>query len=198
MGTNTSFLLDILEGCYGYENLDISQSAISTEETETGATIEGATSNLLEKTSATLPDSGGLATAELVFPLKSISTVIAGISEPFLPVHGPETLSHYHCQFPSCTLEFSQKAAACNHVQCDHLNVALAFLYFSFDYNPKMHWYHASTWEHHTSTHSRENLPTHPDDPAFSQQFACVLGDEAMPSTSGFVPNLPHAAVIHK
>ena len=72
-------------------------------------TIEEATSNLPEKTPATLPDSGGLATAELVFPLKSIPMVIAGLPEPFLPIHGPETLSHYQCQFPSCTLEFYQK-----------------------------------------------------------------------------------------
>ena len=53
-GTNTSFLLDILEGCFGHENLDTSQSTISTEETEMGVTIEGATSNLPEKTPATL------------------------------------------------------------------------------------------------------------------------------------------------
>ena len=68
-GTNTSFLLDILEGCFGHENLDTSQSTISTEKAEMGTTIEEATSNLLQKTPATLPDSGGLATAELVFPL---------------------------------------------------------------------------------------------------------------------------------
>ena len=61
-----------------------------------------------------------------------------------------------------------------------------------------MQLYSASTWEHHTSAHSKENLPIHPDDPAFSQQSACVPGDEATPSTSRFVPNLPHAAVIHK
>ena len=51
--------------------LDISQYSISTEETETGATIEEATFNIPEKTPPTLSDSGGLATAELVFPLKS-------------------------------------------------------------------------------------------------------------------------------
>ena len=61
-----------------------------------------------------------------------------------------------------------------------------------------MQWYSAFAWEHHTSTHSKENLPIHPDDPAFSQQSACVPGDEATPSTSGSVPNLSHAAVIHK
>ena len=187
-----------MEGCFGHKDLDTSQSTISTEETETGATIEEATSNIPEKTPSTLHDSGGLATADLVFPLKSIPTVTAGIPEPFLPVCGPETLSHYLCQFPSCTLEFSQKAAACNHIQCDHLNVALACLYYSFEHNPKIPWYSASTWEHHTLTHSKENLPIHPDDPAFSQQFACGPGDEATPSTSGSVQNLPDAAVIHK
>ena len=115
-GTNTSFLLDILEGSFSHENLDTSQSTVSTEKAETETTIEEAISNLPEKAPATLPDSGGQATVELVFPLKSIPTVIAGLPEPFLPVHVPESLSHYHCQFPSCTLEFSQKAAACNHV----------------------------------------------------------------------------------
>ena len=162
-----------------------------------GATIEETTSSLPEKTPATLPNSGSLATAELVFPLKSIPMVIAGLPEPFLPVRGPETLSLL-LSFPSHTLEFSQKAAPCNHIQCDHLNVALASLYFSFEHNPKMQWYSASPWEHHTLTYSKKNLPIHPDDPAFSQQFACVPGDEATPSTSGSVPNLPHAAVIHK
>ena len=47
-------------------------------------------------------------------------------------------------------------------------------------------------------THSKENLPIHPNDPAFLQEFACVPGDEATPYTSGSVPNLPHAAVILK
>ena len=197
-GTNTSSLLHILEGCFIHEKLDTSQSTVSTEKAETETTIGEATSNLLEKTPATFPDSGGLATAELVFPLKSIPTVIAGLPEPFLPVCGLETLSHYCSQIPACTLEFSQKAAACNHIQCEHHNVALACIYCSFEHNPKMQWYSASTWEHHTSIHSKENLPIHPHAPVFSQQFACVSGDEATTSTSGSVPNLLHAAVIHK
>ena len=71
---------------------------------------------------------GSLATAELVFPLKSLPPVIAGIPESLLPLHGPETLSCYRCQYPSCNDEFSQKAAACNHVQIYHLKVALACL----------------------------------------------------------------------
>ena len=51
-----------------------------------------------------------------------------------------------------------------------------------------MRWYSASTWE--------ENLPIHPDDPKFSQQFACVPGDDAIPHTSK--QNLPHKQVIRK
>ena len=133
----------------------------------------------------------------LVFPLKSIPTVIASLPEPFVPICGPETLSPYHCQFPSCSLEFSQKAPACNHVQHDHLNVALACLHCSFKHNSKMRWYSASAWEHHTLAHSKENLPIHPNNPAFSQ-FTYVSEGEATPSTSGFVTNLPHAVVICK
>ena len=121
-GTNTSFLLNILEGCFGHESLDTSQSTISTEKAET--TIKETMSNFPERTPANPPASGGLATAELVFPLKLIPTVIAGLPESFLPIRGPETISHYHCQFPFCTLEFCQKVAPCNHIQHDHLNVA--------------------------------------------------------------------------
>ena len=102
--TNTSFLLDILEGCFGHKDLDTSQSTTSLEEPETGTTTEDVASNILEKTSPTLPISGSLVTAELVFPLKSVPTVIAGIPKSFLPVSGLETLSLYHCQYPSCTL----------------------------------------------------------------------------------------------
>ena len=160
--------------------------------------VQDVTSNIPEKTFPSVPVSGGLAAAELVFPLKSIPTVIAGIPEPFLPVCGLETLSLYRCQFPSCTLEFSQKAAACNHIHCDHLNIALACLYCSFEHNPKLCWYSASAWEHHTSTHTKENLPIYPDDPAFSQQFAGSSGDGAIPSTSRWIPDLPHATVIHQ
>ena len=49
--------------------------------------VEDVTSNIPEKTFPSVPVSGDLASAELVFPLKSIPTVIAGIPEPFLPVH---------------------------------------------------------------------------------------------------------------
>ena len=82
-------------------------STVSTEKAKKEAMVEEEAPNLPKKFPATLSDSGGLATAELVFPLKSIPTVIAGLHEPFLLICGPETLSQYHYQFPCCSLVFS-------------------------------------------------------------------------------------------
>ena len=180
-GTDTSSLLEILGGHFGHVNLDTSVSTTSTEKSEKKTTTEEKTSDVQEKIPATPSNVDGLTTAELVFPLKSIPTVVAGLSEAYIPLCGPETLSQYHCQFPSCSLEFSQKAASCSHICRDHLNVALACLCCSFENNPKMPWYSASTWEHHSLKHLKENLPIHSNDPAFSQQFACVSGDEVTP-----------------
>ena len=90
--------------------------------------LQKKTSEAVEETIAKTKEVGNLVTAELVFPFKSSHHVIAGIPEMYLPCCGPKTLSHYHCQVPSCTLDFAQKAAACNHVHSDHLNVALACL----------------------------------------------------------------------
>ena len=74
--TKTFSLLEILEGCFGHESLDTSQSTVSTEKVETETMAEEAASNLPEKTPATLSDNGGLAAAELVSPIKSIPIVI--------------------------------------------------------------------------------------------------------------------------
>ena len=92
-GTNTSFLLDILEGYFGQQDPDTSQSTISLEEVEADISVEDVTSNIPKKIFPSVPVSGSLAATELVFPLKLVPTVIAGIPEPFLPVHGLETLS---------------------------------------------------------------------------------------------------------
>ena len=135
-GTDTSSLLNILEGCFGYMDLDTSQSTASIEKVEEEVKEEASTPS--KQIPVTLSSNGGLANAELVFALKSTPTVTAGLPEAYLPTCGPETLSQYHCQFPSCSLAFAQKAAACNHVHHDHLNVALAHLYCSFEHNPKM------------------------------------------------------------
>ena len=53
---------------------------------------------------------GNLASAELVFPFKSIPLVTTGIPETFLPLCGPEVQSHYYCQAPQCGSDFAQKA----------------------------------------------------------------------------------------
>ena len=49
-GIITSFLLDILEGCFGQQDPDTSQSTISLEEVETDITVEDVTSSIPEKT----------------------------------------------------------------------------------------------------------------------------------------------------
>ena len=40
---------------------------------------------------------GNLASAELVFPFRSIPLVVTGIPKDLLPLHCPEVQSHYHC-----------------------------------------------------------------------------------------------------
>ena len=92
-GTDTSSLLEILEECFGHMNLDTSRPIVSTEQAEKETTVKEEAFYLPKKIPATLSDSGSLATAELVFPLKSIPTVITGLPEPFLLILGPETLS---------------------------------------------------------------------------------------------------------
>ena len=72
--TDTSSLLEILQGYFCH--VDPSES---TEESDKGSTMEEKTPEVIVKTSTTLPDVGGLATTHLVFPLKSIPTVVAGL-----------------------------------------------------------------------------------------------------------------------
>ena len=175
-------------------DLDTSTSSISTDIPAQKSIITGKPS---EKTPEKVPvvpsEESSLASAKLVFPLKSTPLVIAGLPKSLLPPCSPETLSHYRCQHPSCDQKFSQKVAPCNHVCHNHLNVALACLYCSFSNTPGMGWYSASIWEHHTCKHVQDNLPIHPDDPIFYQQFGKA---EAIPSTSQLTPVLPQANVI--
>ena len=138
-------------------------------------------------------DSGPLE-VELVFQTQAIPLVIAGIPESLLPIHGPETQSHYRCQFADCTQVFLQKAAACMHICCDYLNVALACLYCSSRENPKMHWFSSSAWEKHVCKHSKDGLPLFPDDPAFTQ-----LSPETLPSTSSStLGSLPLQVILER
>ena len=139
-GCNISSLLDTLEGTFGFvgqENI----SAASTSEMKEPTKDVPLSSPILSS------EESSLIGAELVFPMQTIPLVMAGIPESFLPLHGPETQSHYRCQFPDCVHVFSQKAAACNHIHRDHLNVALPCLYCSGKENPKMQWFSASAWE---------------------------------------------------
>ena len=168
--TDSSSLLEILEGAFGHTDLDTTNttSSVSTDiTTQEPIVMEKLSEKPPEKVSVIPPGESSLASAELVFPLKSVPSVIAGLPKSLLPCHGPESLSHYRCQHSSCDQEFLQKAAACNHVCCDHLNMALPCLYCSFNNTPKMQWYSASTWEHHTHKHVQDNLPIHPNDPTF-------------------------------
>ena len=84
----------------------------------------------------------------------------------------------------------------CNHVHHDHLNIALACLYCSFENNPKMQWYSTSAWKPNSLKHLKENLSIHPDDPTFSHQLSGVTSDDAVPCTSK--QNLPHEEEIRK
>ena len=90
-GTDTSSLLKILEGCFGYMDLDTSQSTASTEKAEKEVEEEASTPS--KQIPANLSSSGRLATAELVFPLKSTPAVTAGLPEAYLSICGLETLS---------------------------------------------------------------------------------------------------------
>ena len=132
VGCNTSSLLDTLEGAFG----SIDQETISIASIPKAK--ETVTEDIPSTPSTPSPAESGPIGVELVFPTQAIPLVIAGIPESLLPIHGPEAQSHYRCQFIDCTQIFLQKAAACTHVCQDHLNVALACLYCSARYNPKM------------------------------------------------------------
>ena len=186
-GTDTSSLLEILQGHFG---------CVASSESDNVLAEEEKISEVVEEISVKPTEAGNLVTAEMVFPFKSLPPVVPGISEIYLPLHGLKTLSHYHCQIPSHTLYFAQKAVACNHVCHDHLNIALACLYCSFKSNPKMQWYSTSAWKHHSLKHFKDNLPIYPDGPAFSQQFMGVPSDGVVPSTSR--QSLPHEEEVRK
>ena len=176
-GTDTSSLIRLLEGCFGSVESSPPSPPASTE------FAEPSEEHPTEEVSGSDPSSpvaeSSIATAELVFPMKSIPLVVAGIPEVFLPLCGTETLLCYRCQYPNCIQAFSQKAAACNHICHDHLNVALACIYCSGKENPKMHWYSASAWESHICKHTQDDLSIFPDDLAFVH-----LPLEAIPSTT--------------
>ena len=62
---------------------------------EKGLSTEENTPIVAGRISTTSPEAGQLATAHLVFPLKSIPSVVAGLPKTYIPLCGPETLSCY-------------------------------------------------------------------------------------------------------
>ena len=108
--SDMSSLLKILEGVFDHIDLDTSDTASSVsadipskKPTDTEKLSE---EKPPEKVPIVPPGENRLATAELVFPLKSTSPVISGIPELLLPLGGPKTLSQYKCQHSSCNQEF--------------------------------------------------------------------------------------------
>ena len=140
------------------------------------------------------PTDSGPLEVELVFPMQAIPLVIAGIPESLLPICGAKMQLQYRCQFADCTQIFLQKAAACTHICCDHLNVALACLFCSSRENPKMCWFSSSAWEKHICKHSQDGLPLFPSDPVFTQ-----LSPKTLPSTSSSTPrSLPLEVILER
>ena len=65
---------------------------------------EKKTSEAVEEVVDEPKEVGDLAMAELAFPFKSSPLVVAGIPKMYLPLCGPETLSHYYYQVPHVPL----------------------------------------------------------------------------------------------
>ena len=85
-GTDTSFLCETCRHILG-----VFASSESDEE-EDVLVEEKKTSEAVEEVVAGPKEMGSLAMAEM-----------------YLPLHGPKSLSHYHCHVPPCTLNFVQK-----------------------------------------------------------------------------------------
>ena len=175
--TDTSSLTRLLKGSFGIVDPSPPSPPTSTEITEPPE--EHPIEEAPESESSSPITGSSISTAELAFPMKSIPLVITGIPKAFLPLCGPETLSHYRCQFSDCTQVFLQKASVRNHLHCSHLNVALACIYC------------ASAWESHVWKHTQENPPIFPNDLAFAN-----LPPEAVPSTSGSTSDPLSADII--
>ena len=184
-GCDTASLIDTLEGAFG--TIDLGNISLTSIPDTKGIVTK-------EVPSAPSPTDSGSLEVELVFPTQAIPLVVVGIPNSLIPICGPETQSHYRCQFTDCLQIFLQKAAACTHICHDHLNVALACLYCSSRENPTMHWFSSSAWEKHVCKHSQDGLPLFPDDPAFTQ-----LSLETLPSTSSSTPgSLPLEVILDR
>ena len=103
-GIDTSSLLEILQVHFGHV------ASLESDKEENVLVEEEKTFEAVEEIVVEPKEVGNLVTAELVFPFRSSPLVFTGIPEMFLPLHGPKNLSCYHCQVPSHTLDFTQKA----------------------------------------------------------------------------------------
>ena len=83
-GSNTSSLIYTLEGVFGIIDLETISLASIPE------TKEVVTEDIPSSPS---PTESGPLEVELVFPIRVIPLVIAGIPESLLPIHGPETVT---------------------------------------------------------------------------------------------------------
>ena len=93
---NTLSLLDILEGAFCHTDLDTTDttSSISNDiPTQEAIVTEKLSKKPPEKIPIVHSGESSLASAKLVFPLKSVSPVIHSLPELLLPLCGPDTLS---------------------------------------------------------------------------------------------------------
>ena len=113
-GCNTASLIDTLEGAFG--TTDLGNISLTSIPNTKGTVAE-------EVPSTPSPTDSGPSEVELVFPTQAVPLVVVGIPDSLLPIHGPEMQSCYRSQVTDCPQIFLQKAAACMHICCDHLNV---------------------------------------------------------------------------
>ena len=92
-GTDTSSLLEILEGQFGHVNLDTSVSSTSTEKSKKKTTTEGKTSDVPEKNPSHSFQCWWLSYCRAIISFEVCPPIIAGLPEAYLPLCGPETLS---------------------------------------------------------------------------------------------------------
>ena len=102
-GTDMTSLLELLQtdfGCLASSESDDEENVLEKEEK---------TSEVKEKAIAKPPEAGNLSIAELIFPFRSSPSVVAGIPEIYLPLCGPETLSHNTVKSPHVLLILPKK-----------------------------------------------------------------------------------------
>ena len=99
-GCDTASLIDTLEGAFG--TIDLGNISLTSIPDTKGIVTE-------EVPSAPSPTDSGSLEVELVFPTQAIPLVVVGIPNSLIPICGPETQSHYRCQFTDCLQIFYRK-----------------------------------------------------------------------------------------